>query len=198
MITLTAPKISKEERDRLTKQKELLQGEIHKIESHNEKISELRKKDAELQQKRRSHEPGAAALRVEDELALSATLRTIERCHLAIEQAESVAHEQKQPLFRAIDDAQEVVGKICAATKTELIKNIADAISPYYDTRGNAEWAARTFPAIHKLGYEILQHRCSTIDSVERIFDDAQDVLRKINALLTGDVIWTYSGVATP
>jgi DNA repair exonuclease SbcCD ATPase subunit len=195
MITLNAPKISKQEREQLTKHKDLLEARIKKFESHNDAVSDLRKKEAELQEKRDHHARGANAFILEDESAHSAALKSIERCHRSIEQAESAAYYEKEPLFRAIDTAQELVQKICQATMAELIDKIADAISPFYDNRASAEWHARTFPATLALTNQLLQHRCNMYDGSDRIHDEASAVLRKVNALLAGDIIWTYSGV---
>jgi len=195
MIHIKAAKVSKEQGQQLTKHKQRLETVIAKTESHSKKVVDLRKKEAELRKKADSLKHGAAALRLDDEIQLPAAITQIQRVHEEIAEAEAQCHLDKEPLFRALDEAQDCVQKVSQTTYAELIEKIADALAPFFDNRTNAEYVAREFPAIRALTAELLRHRTNSYDSIEVMHSEALLVLRKVDALLNGNVIWTYQGL---
>jgi len=194
MVSLKAAKISKEQSQQLTKSKQQLEGVIAKTESHSAKVVELRKKETQLRKKADSLKHGAAAFRLDDEIQLSAATTQIQRALSAIAEAEGQCHDDKAPLMSALDQAQDLVQQFSQPTYAELIETIGNALTPFFDSRANAEWVARETPAVRALTGGLLRHRTSSYDSIEVMHSEALDVLRKVNALLTGDVIWTYQG----
>ena len=136
----------------------------------------------------------AAQFHSDAEIKLAATLKQIERVHEAIREEESRAHDDKAVDFQIIDQAQELVSKICQATYHELLDQIGSALAPYYRSFNDARFVARGAHAVNDLTINLLGHRVSGADSIERMFEGAAETLRKVDALLNGSTIWTFQG----
>jgi len=200
--TLKAPKITAAERKQLEAHKRNLEEVIRDAESGSRKVRELRKKESSLEKEAASLHHAASQFNRDAEIKLAATLKQIERIHEAIQGAESHVHEEKQANVQIVDQAHELIAKICQATYQELLNQIGAVLAPYYsrDRFGDACFAARGTPAVNHLVRTLLGHGVNGADSIDRIFEAAKDTLRKIDALLKGSEIWRYDegGEAKP
>jgi hypothetical protein len=198
MIKLIAPKIAADQRKKLTVHKAHIEGAIAEVEGDFAKVKQLRAKQKTLEKEALTLHRDAANFHKDAELKLLLNQKTLERLFDAVHKAESECHDCKLPLFRATDDAQELVSKICQATYNELLDQIAAAISPYYRSFNDArEGVARYAHAVNDLVHGLLAHRTNAADSIEGLFKAAKDTLRKVDALLTQSEIWSYQGGAS-
>jgi septal ring factor EnvC (AmiA/AmiB activator) len=194
MITLKAPPITTAQRKELKIHKHNLEEVIRDIESDSQKVTDLRKKEGSLEKEAASLHHDAAQFHRDAEINFTATVKQIERVHEAIREAESLAHDDKQVNFPIIDQAQELVSKVCQASYNELLDQIAALLSPYYRSFNDARYVARSAHVVNDLVIRLLTHQISGGDSIERIFEGAKETLRKIDALLTGGKIYSYEG----
>lgn len=194
MITLKAPEITPVQRKSLKDHKTRLESAIAEVEGDYKKAAALRKKEASLEREAESLKHDAAKFNREAEIALSATLKQIERVHEAIHAAEASFSEFKAPLFKIIDQAQELVGKICQTSYEQLLDEIGARLAPYYSRFGDARYIARDTNAINDLVKNLLGHGIYGGGSIEGISEGAREMLRKVDALLNGSTIWTYHG----
>lgn len=194
MITLKAPKTTPAQRQELKTHKQNLEEVIRDIESDSQKVGELRKKEKSLEKESASLHHAAAQFDRDAEIKLAATLKQIERIHEAIHESESRAHDRKEASFQIINQAQELVSKLCQATYQKLLDQIGSALAPYYSRFDDARHAARNAQAVSDMGARLLAQPMFPEVSIERIYEVAKDALRKVDALLTRDEIYSYQG----
>lgn len=193
-IALKAPKPTAAETKDLEKKRNPLAAILAALEAHDAKVRELRKKEASMEKKAAGLHHRAAAFDLDAEKELPATLKQIERIHELLNEAQDI---DRFPLWNALNDAHEVVAKICQRSYEELLDQIGAALAPYYLNFPEARYQARSAPAVN----DLVRRLCSIqgvhqYESIERIVDIAKDMLRKIDAILTGGEIWRFYGAA--
>ena len=192
--SLKSPKITAGERTALKTHLERLTAAINAAEAECKSVIDLRKKERKFQREADELKHHAAMFDRDSEIKLSATLKQLERISVAISEAESRAFEKKTPLFRALDDAQEQVGKICQASLAELVDLQAAALAPFWASIEEAKQIAKGSSAVRHLVRTLLTHNAAEFDSIERLDEAARDILRKVEALLNGSEIWQFQG----
>jgi hypothetical protein len=193
-VSLLAPKITPAQRKELEAHKRNLEEVIRDAESGIRSVGELRKKESSLEKSAASLHHAAAHFDREAEIKLTATLKQIERVHEAIKEVESSCWSEREVNFRIVDQAQELVQKLCQETYHELEERILAALAPYYGPRlDDGRYWARNTPAMNDMRV-LLTHGLIGAESIERIVQAAGETLRKIDALLKGTEIWRYDG----
>jgi hypothetical protein len=193
-ISLKAPKITPAQRKELEVHKRDIEEVIRDGESGSRNVRELQNKESSLEKSAASLHCAASQFDRDAEIKLAATLKQIERVHLAIRQEESSVRGEREVNFRIVDQAQELVQKLCQVTYHELEEQIISALAPYYGPRlDEARYGARNSPAMTSMN-SLLTHGLIGAESSERIVGAAVEMLRKIDALLTGTEIWQYDG----
>jgi hypothetical protein len=197
-MKIKAPKITAAERESLTKYKGPLEAAIKDVEAECQCVIDLRKKERKFQKESDSLKRHAANFHRDSEIQLAATLKQIARVNEAIAEAEGRAYEAKRPLYIALDSAQAAVSKICQATYEELLDMQAAALAPFWGTVHDAREIGKTSVAVNHLTRTLLRHCVGEYDSIELLDQTARDVLRKVEALLSGSVIWEFEGAEVP
>jgi hypothetical protein len=195
MITLKAPKLTAAEAKSIKEKREPLAAALGDLAEGDAKVRELRKKEASMEKKAADLHHRAAAFHADAETELSATLKQIERVHDALNAAQDI---DRLPLWNALNNAHEAVEKIFKRSYEELMDQIGMALLPFYPNFHEARFQARAAPSVNDLVRHLIMLNVAQYDSIERIVDAGNDMLRKIDAILTNGEIWSYEGGEPP
>jgi hypothetical protein len=198
MFSLNGPTISTAARAKLEKQSKQLLAYVKGVEGHYRKIAGKRREleQARIDAERENH--AAAQGNKRADLEYLAAQRRIIRLTEEIAELEAQVHEKKQPLFRAIDDAQEAVRLAVQITHSELLDAIASALSPFSDSYPNCLALAQNLPVMGVFRRDVMSHHCTSASSLEILVAEAKDVARKVEAVLSGGIIFEYQGTTPP
>jgi small-conductance mechanosensitive channel len=198
MITLNAPKITAAQRKQVQALKQQLEGVKERVAGNNEKVTQLVRKQEQLRKEAQKLEGDAAAFRDGGEVKLFEKRKQLERLADVARQAEAECFDDKLPLFHAIDQAQELVGKLSLPVYEALLDRIGAAMAPFYRNFLTARWIARDAEAVNHLTSTLFRHRCMSTDSVQRLSEAGTDVIGKLDALLSAGEIFRFEGAEVP
>jgi hypothetical protein len=197
-ISLKAPPVTAAHRKELESHKANLEAAIGAAAQQSEQVVELATKERALERRTASLKRRAAEFDLAAETELTSTIKQIERIQIAQREAHSTASSVKPAFFKAISEAQELVQKVCQTSYQELLEKIAEALAPFHTDFARAKQQAREFPAVNDFGRTVMAHQLLGDESMERCDAAARETLAKVNALLDGSEIWTFSGCFAP
>jgi uncharacterized phage infection (PIP) family protein YhgE len=194
MITINAPEISKDQANQLAAHKSRIQKVLTKLESDFSKVEELQTKAQELRNKIQSLQRDAAKFVEGSELELLATQKTLERLLVATKEAEEEYSKTQDYLFPATHQAEEFVAMLCQPCRGVLVERISAALSPFYTGLGWARQIAVQTPAHRDLIFHLLTLKSSPSVAIDGNLQHAETVLKRIDAILSSDAIWSFAG----
>ena len=168
---------------------------LAEIDGHHKKYSELAKKDQSAEKQVIKHQRAAAGFDSASELQLIAALKQRERLRDALGQIEEHAAEAKQPLFQAIDRAQDALQQILQGAYKQLLENIVSEAGTFFDNADSLRFQARDWPAARTFVHQLLTHHVAQNDSTDRLVSVANELLSRVDALLDGKFSWTFQGI---
>jgi hypothetical protein len=198
-VTLKAPAVSAAELKQITSHKSKIEGLLAEIDAHLQKVKQVRAKQVKLAKDLGKLKHRAAAnLDPADCSLAEATHQALQLADSSIRAEDELSQAIKSALFRAIDDAQSLIQRVCQASYNELVDRIGAALAPFWTDYESACWLGRSAPAVNFLARDLLNHNAAEYDLVERVVEAAHETLRKLDALSSGGEIWNFEGGQAP
>lgn len=194
MIQIKAHSISREHREQLTGRREALHAQLAAIEERVAKVKQLEEKAAGFELQIAGLTREAAEGNPEAEIKLAGTRAALKRCRDSQVEIDANGGNVSFGLFRQIDAAQDVVSAAAQSTFKGAIDTAADALASYFQSWEFARQAVVSSPMTNGLFTRCFRHQVLPSSHISSLAAAATDMLAKIDAFLSGGVVFEYHG----